>query len=572
MQQHSLVQSVSKPVLAFVSVLGTAWLAIGGTVLPLYVNNQESFLFDTAVLHQFAFLVLALSMAALVCLHLSAKKGPRRFFSFLIWLYYLSAVVLIIVSILRTLEFSLALKLLAFGVVSCLTFYVAFRQSATGRLTKVIPSFAALSALFIAVDVVQYGPKVEEFQQTEAIRNVSSNDVVRSNQGDANLPNIYHILLDEFQTDFFHVAATDALKSQLEGFHFFADATTEYGRTGMALPSIFTGASYDPGRPQIEYQERAFNSEASILYWLKQLSYTTSSHAFRLYSFDQTLFDQISHHQKSSTLEHRNIGRSFRHLWVYSNFPAPFSRRLLGAEYVSQQISQNTLPPSSPVSSLNTFRKLINSEKHRGSNGRYQFVHLLLPHFPYVLDKNCEVNDSVEEAPVLGQVQCVLSTLSDFVRELKRRGRYDNSIIIVHSDHGARFDIHDGELRNVQKGGLYSLEFSRARARSLLLVKPAVSEQHSANAAFQVSDYPASLLDIAPTLFGLLGLGRTEQMEGVDLFAPGIPSNERVRHYHFFSKEGRDEWTPSIVRYEIKDKQIKKLRRIPLLNNPQPEP
>lgn len=95
--------------------------------------------------------------------------------------------------------------------------------------------------------------------------------------------------------------------------------------------------------------------------------------------------------------------------------------------------------------------------------GQAIFAHILLPHYPYAFDENCQLetqaalwleaadpdalphrNDSVSRAlrypPYLEQVLCVRQLMGEMFEILQDRGLWENSIIIVHGDHGSRID------------------------------------------------------------------------------------------------------------------------------------
>ena len=56
----------------------------------------------------------------------------------------------------------------------------------------------------------------------------------------------------------FQAALTDEHRQALSGFTFYPKATTPYGRTVMAMASIFANADYDYDQPVKEYRDSAF--------------------------------------------------------------------------------------------------------------------------------------------------------------------------------------------------------------------------------------------------------------------------------------------------------------------------
>ena len=65
--------------------------------------------------------------------------------------------------------------------------------------------------------------------------------------------------------------------------------------------------------------------------------------------------------------------------------------------------------------------------------GERRFLHVILPHSPFVWDSYCQFAPKSSPAE---QYLCAAKLMGEIVAELKRLGRYDNSLIIFQSDHG----------------------------------------------------------------------------------------------------------------------------------------
>lgn len=99
--------------------------------------------------------------------------------------------------------------------------------------------------------------------------------------------------------------------------------------------------------------------------------------------------------------------------------------------------------------------------------GNAFFVHLLFPHYPYIANADCSVTNPVdwksknrriggntaesrEEHYQLyfDQVSCLYSKLDEIFKQMQIAGIYDDSIIILHGDHGSRISIRDPLVTN----------------------------------------------------------------------------------------------------------------------------
>ncbi len=78
-----------------------------------------------------------------------------------------------------------------------------------------------------------------------------------------------------------------------------------------------------------------------------------------------------------------------------------------------------------------------------GRKGDFRILHLLGSHVPYVMDENAKavaIDDSDLERQTLGAIKIV----SEYIRQMKELGVYDNSTVIVTADHG-KFDYGPGK-------------------------------------------------------------------------------------------------------------------------------
>ena len=110
--------------------------------------------------------------------------------------------------------------------------------------------------------------------------------------------------------------------------------------------------------------------------------------------------------------------------------------------------------------------------------GNMFFAHLLLPHFPYVFREDCSPRAipqsldnmvmtpqefrTIEERGLrfdqyLRQVECVYMKLDDLFSRMQSAGIFNDSIIIIHGDHGARLGLHDPRVR--EQGKLTEVDY-----------------------------------------------------------------------------------------------------------------
>jgi arylsulfatase A-like enzyme len=113
-----------------------------------------------------------------------------------------------------------------------------------------------------------------------------------------------------------------------------------------------------------------------------------------------------------------------------------------------------------PVSTLRASERVV-SLLRRARRGDAYLIHMMLPHFPYALDSECRLRPDPTEwldraAPAaarranaadarrlrysryLEQLSCAHKVLARMFDALVEAGVYDESVVLVHGDHGSR--------------------------------------------------------------------------------------------------------------------------------------
>jgi hypothetical protein len=113
---------------------------------------------------------------------------------------------------------------------------------------------------------------------------------------------------------------------------------------------------------------------------------------------------------------------------------------------------------SSSIAALRAFNELTR-RLQRAEPGSVYFVHLLLPHYPYVVRSDCTYlswqswglrNGSLEDRrrAYYGQIRCMNLKLSAALAALSRSPAGANSVVIIHGDHGSRITRFDPTVPN----------------------------------------------------------------------------------------------------------------------------
>lgn len=197
------------------------------------------------------------------------------------------------------------------------------------------------------------------------------------------------------------------------------------------------------------------------------------------------------------------------------------------------------------------------------SSNFFIWVHFMDPHWPWIPPKDF-LNEmvSIEEAnrlwwkmsinyqslsheelrKLIGLYDCEIRyvdhALGDFLRVLKERGLYDNSIIILTSDHGEEFEEH-GDI------GHHSLKMYEELIHVPLVIK-------FPNGLYKgtIANDLVSLLDLAPTIVERLGIDKPKKWLGSSLLP--ILAGKKGYNSEGVISEGRIKKGHNIVSYRSK--------------------
>jgi arylsulfatase A-like enzyme/tetratricopeptide (TPR) repeat protein len=131
------------------------------------------------------------------------------------------------------------------------------------------------------------------------------------------------------------------------------------------------------------------------------------------------------------------------------------------------------------------------------------FFHIYEPHTPYTPP---EPYASRYPFKYDGEIATADHIVGDLIAELKSLGVYDRAIVVLLSDHGEGLGDHGEEEHGV-------LLYDEAIHVPLILKLPKGQKAGGTTAR------PVQLLDVTPTVLGLLGLGVPKPMPGVSLLA-----------------------------------------------------
>jgi hypothetical protein len=395
---------------------------------------------------------------------------------------------------------------------------------------KWVTHFGSIFVLLLLISeaiVVFNGISPEaRFPFTKSTRNISNPPEKLASGG-----NIYHITFDAYSS----VILLDSLETitltrEFDGFTFFERNRSNYMLTQISVPSYMTGSFYEENDSLKEWKER--HNSAGIVNNVYDAGYEVS-----MYTPGSELVNPKASHVKvyEDVLVRYGSLSSFCHfadLWLLRVVPNYLQQEVYreGKGVFTRLFVEDKLAGKAAQisASVELMRQLIDDEAKRPAHGQYVYAHIYAPHSPFVMNRDCVFSP---DCSYNEQALCATRLMAELVSELKELGRYHESSIIFHADHGTeKIKVPDSEIslevgREIEALNPRGLRVGQiqSRTRALLLIKPPLQS----GKPLVISDRPTQLVDIPATVYDLLDLP-VRVKEGESVFSPDFPETQEI--------------------------------------------
>ena len=524
-----MLKKYQNTVLAILSLIPTPLILFISTASPLYLKNQSELDYQISVLLPF---IAAFIAAFLVGVFLT-KMRKKAFFEHLLWMYYLTGPAFLIILSIKSSP-DLALPQISATVATVLVLVASpFLLRRKLKLKSVIGLMAIVGALLTVNEVVTFAkdiepPPVETESASKPLKILGPK-----------LPNVYHLIIDAFQGDGFGLYASPEVKKELGGFTYYPQNISNYLSTRRSLPSFFTGTLRKTDEPEAEFKRRAFNSDQSLIWRLRDNGYTTYAYTYKLFTDQKELFDYFEEPtlKDGSGLAIENI-LLFMQVWAHSVLPQPISKLFIQNEVAEGLAKGKLFASTKEIRAHEMFLDFLSEEKDLPDHSRYTFIHIYPTHSPYVFEPDCSytiVGGEVSRSSREAGYKCALQLISRFIKNLKRINRYENALIVIQADHGRVVTIKDGKLLKITGDNKETKNQPfLAHAKALLLIKP---PGKSGEGRFIVSQSETMLVDLFPTIMGMLGIKTNLELDGISLEGT---KTIKSRLRRFFDDDGNE--------------------------------
>ena len=316
--------------------------------------------------------------------------------------------------------------------------------------------------------------------------------------------NTFVIIVDTYDEMYFaqYMISHPEYEEQFQGFTHFENTLTAAARTIVALPAMFTGQPFLKDTTYSQYLKNTWSKE-NVFRSYHDAGYDTRVFTTSDYFSDDTI-DYIDNFTSDSSLDNPKILlQKVYKLTGFKFVPHVLKKKF---EMETKEFDEARIA----LHNINLFQEndfLFFEDFSRNGftisedlKKTFRMYHLDGIHRPYKMGRDGKKNDSstLEE-----QTEGIMLYLSAMLNDMRRKGIYDASTIIICADHG---DVNLAE-------------------RPLLLYKP-----KNATGTYTISQVPVSLFDLAVVLTDNIGSPLKNQQYGMN-FTKLNETDKRERHF-----------------------------------------
>jgi hypothetical protein len=299
-----------------------------------------------------------------------------------------------------------------------------------GKIIKKV--HLTISSFIIAIELITLVVLIITASNNKGIQTVKITDEEQFTLGSDG--NVVILLLDTFDGAVFDELLEDDvldIKQQFSDFTYYDNMAGGFPFTGSSIPLILSGEWYDKTSTYKEFINNAY---------MKTDLYKTlyeNGYSIGLYG-DPTMYGKSLEEYTRNIVSGKGDIVSgikpiekFYKITAFRYFPHILKKYTEYQDYSFSEYYADGIYKFEE--DIDFYEKLVDESITLKSGNAFVFYHLKGIHSPYTIDENVtESSDSDERQQALGELKIV----ERYIAEMKEKGVYDNSTIIVMADHG----------------------------------------------------------------------------------------------------------------------------------------
>ncbi len=305
--------------------------------------------------------------------------------------------------------------------------------------------------------------------------------------------NLVVLLLDTVETQTFYNELEKLGKTNelFKDFTYYPDTLTGYPFTRNAIPLILSGNWYENKESYTDYLSDVYDN-SKLFEELEKEDYELNLYEYNvLNEYKGNNYGRFDNLIVESKIEVDELLKDEMKMILYKYLPYQLKWRAK-IDTVDLSSSRNKKYEFASRSNIRFVEKLSEQEFELEEDKNFKFIHIEGGHIPFQYDKNLNI---IDNGTYEDNNDACITIVERYLNKLKDAGVYDNSAIVIMSDHG----LGDGNA-------------GTRRQNPILFVK-GINEHHD----FKKADTRVSLEDMVTVFLRLSeGSSATESFEGLD--------------------------------------------------------
>ncbi len=339
-------------------------------------------------------------------------------------------------------------------------------------------------------------------------------------------------ILDFFDNKYMNslLSENPDILSEWTGFTRFTDCTGMYKQTRPTIDYLLTGEKWKYEMPLADFAAKAYSS-SDFLERIKNQGYEVNLYVSGFALADKAYGIADNYNSGNTIINPLGMVSSMANYMFYRNMPI-ISKSVFWHytdDITNASIKTDNIPLSHTTYTIDDtqfFADFKENGLEKSNKPSFKLIHTMGAHYPYTMN---EVGEKSTTASATSQQKGSIHIVSNYLKEMKANGSYENSTIIIMADHG--------EVEVAEK-------MTRA-SMPIVFIKKAGADSSK---PFTSSAAPISQDDFHPTILWAVG-DKNYSDYGKTFFE--IKENEkRERQFLYLAMEG-ERYDRVILEYVI---------------------
>ena len=278
------------------------------------------------------------------------------------------------------------------------------------------------------------------------------------------------------------VTRLNKVDSLFTNFTYYPDTLAGYPFTRNSIPFIFSGKWYENEIDFKEYMTDSFDN-SEFIKKLESLNYNMNLYEYDLNSYVSDNYKKYDNLEILSNINLVSLFKQEAKLLLYKYLPYQLKNFSKIDTFNMNDTKKNDKLYIGE--NVNIYERIKSESINVTDKNNFHFIHIEGAHVPLKYDIDLNV---VENGTYEGNIDSCITILETYLNKLKETNVYDNSVIVIMSDHGYGDSLYD-------------------RTNPILYIK-GFNEKHD----YRVSDKKISFVDLSKAFNELLDLKETDEI------------------------------------------------------------